>query len=94
MHGGVYVRSGVRDSEQSSLGHGIFCLHQVLHRLGIHTDLGLEELALGWVTHSLIHTYCWFKNRAFPGKQLSLCGEFFQELTNGSVLSNPQEKER
>lgn len=52
-------------------------------------DLGLEELGLGCGPHS----YCWSKNRAFPGKQLPLCGEFFQELTRGSVLSNPQENE-
>lgn len=72
----------------------MLCQHQVLHRLGMHMDLGLEELALGWVTHPLIHTYCWSKNRDFPGKQLSLCGEFSQELPHGSVLSSPQEKER
>lgn len=67
----------------------MFCLHQVLHRRGIRMDLGLEELGLGCGPHS----YCWSKNRAFPGKQLPLCGEFFQELTRGSVLSNPQENE-
>lgn len=57
------------------------------------TDLGLEELGLGWVPHSLTHTYCSSENRAFPGKQLSLCGEFCRSSHTEMCSASPGEGE-
>lgn len=73
---------------QSSFEDGTFCPLQVLHRLGIHLDLGLEELGLGWAIHSLYTPTAALKIGLFQENSCPCVGRFSRS-SHMEVCSEP-----